>query len=123
MFAYNPISSRRRPSPDQLRARHFAYREYRSLDWNRHSTMIVLAALLLGGCAKVLNLPLAGIVATLAVAIGFIQDRPAADAPLWLGRLSLATVALFYAGLGFCLGWAAPLIAGGFAAVHRWTFR
>lgn len=122
MFAYLPYPSRRQPTPEQLRARHFAFREWRSLDWNRNSTMVLLLAIFLGGCAKLLSLPPAAIGLTLLVGIGFLEDRPCIDTPFWMGRVALATIAGFYAVLGFCLGWYALLTVALLAAAHRIAF-
>ena len=121
MFAYNPLSSRR-PSPEQLRARHFSYREWRSLDWNRNSSMLVLFAIFLGGCAKLLTLPTAAVGLTLLVAVGFLEDRPCIDTPVWMGRAALASIASFYSVLGFGMGLYALVVVGILAVLHRQIF-
>lgn len=121
MFAYNPLSSGCL-SPEQQRARHFSYREWRSLDWTRNSTMIVLFAVFLGGCAKLLTLPPAAVGLTLMVAIGFLEDRPCIDTPFWMGRAALASIAAFYSVLGFGMGAYALLAVGLLMAIHRQIF-
>lgn len=120
MFAYN-LKTPRKLSAEQ--ARHFNYTERRSLDWNNHATMVLLLAILMGSCAKTLDLPGMAVALTLLVAVAYVQDRPALDMPLWMGRLSLASTALFYAGLGYCLGVVGLIVVPALVGAHRAAFR
>lgn len=121
LFAYT-LNTLRKPSAEKLRARHFAFTERNCLDWNRHATMVLLAALILGGIAKALSLPLAAAALTIAVLIGTVEERPGLDTPLWVGRLGLASVAVFYLGLGFALGVASLVVVPALLALHRVVF-
>ncbi len=121
MFAYT-LKTTKKPSAEQVRARHFAFTERNCLDWNRHATMVLLAALMLGGLAKALSLPLAGAALTIAVLIGMVEERPGLDTPLWVGRLGLASVSVFYLGLGFALGVASLVVVPALSALHRAIF-
>ena len=67
------------------------------------SSVMVLAALVLGALSKVTSFP--GIAGLLVVMVAlFLIDLKEEFGPLWIGRLSLASTSVFYLGLGHCLG-------------------
>lgn len=66
--------------------------------------LVVLSSLLLGGLSKLCGLPLlAGGLTVLVVALKCPGER-GRGAHLWVDKLSLMATALFYLGLGNCLG-------------------
>lgn len=67
------------------------------------SSLLVAAALILGGLSKMMAFPVAVGIALVFFCLPFVDEKQHLG-PAWMGHLSLATTSLFYLGLGHCLG-------------------